>query len=93
MDYVNILGLRVVLDGPTYRQAASALRNLDEHGVNLQKRFKSGCRATLKNGVVELAACKIEDPANLLAPLPYGCDWMTGGANKVTHDTRRKRRQ
>ena len=82
MDYVNILGLRVILDGPTYRQAASALRILDEHGVNLQKRFKSGCRATLRNGVVELASCRIEEPANLLAPLPYGCDWMTGARIK-----------
>ena len=81
-NYVNIYGLRVLLDGPTYRQAAEALRILDEHGVNIAKRFKTGCRATLKNGAVELAACKIEEPANLLPPLPYGCDWMTGARIK-----------
>lgn len=82
MNYVNIRGLRVHLDGVTFAQAAAEIRRMVDYYESLAP-YKSGCIARPGATGVVLVPCKIEvDKSILFQLLPYGYDYMSGARTR-----------
>ncbi len=77
MNYTNLYGLRVILDGVTYHEAAAEIRNRLDCGHSL-KHLESGCLARRDDaGGVLLSPSKVHPIQNLFdLKLPVNHTWL-----------------
>lgn len=77
MGYTNLYGLRVILDGVTYHEAATEIRNRLDCGHSLAH-LNAGCLARrAENGGVLLSPSEVKPMLNVFdLKLPVNHTWL-----------------